>query len=182
MIRARVVTTEHRERRERLDRAVRRNRGRLLLSAYLRRLGDRLGRPVSPSELVDLAETDAAASARENALEALETLPPGGDWTCLAIDTAERAIAREFLDRAGHLLNEHRSLWLMVSDSEYCGAVIVRVHELVERAFELTGEDEDVVRAGDREGSHGFHFYADTVSGHAPLRWTLIAWSRGDHG
>jgi hypothetical protein len=103
------------------------------VTAYLRRLEDRLGHPVSPSELVDLAKTDAAKSAHENALEELQTLRPGCDGNCLAIDTAERTIAREFLERAGQLLTGHRSLWLMVSDSEYCGAVVVRVRELVER-------------------------------------------------
>jgi hypothetical protein len=172
-----AVGDERLARRRRLDSALRANRGRRLLPDYVAWVGARLGRPIGDDELLDLDATDAVRAQLERRVRALEAGEVFYDCDFVTMQTGSRDVIRKELEVAADMLGRDRMLWLLTDVSDPVPAVGARVDEIVANVFRLLDEKREIVSAGDLAGEHGLELFADTESGHAPLRWLFYAWA-----
>lgn len=164
-------------RRDRLELALRRNRGRQQQSAYLEDMESRLGRRLTGLDLIDLRETDAVRAALERRIESMLDGTSGTEINAVGVDTDQRQIVERFVLAALALWRPEPEVFLLGPGSDVCGAVPTSASEVRRHGLSLVRDDEEAALIGDRSGGVGLKIYADTVAGHAPRRWSVLGWS-----
>jgi hypothetical protein len=137
-----------------MERALRRNRGKLLLPAYLRSASAWLDRPVESIVLVPLEETDALRAA-------MHELP---HEVMRFESTDARQRAQRFLARL-RWVNASSPMVLMEPGSEVCGGILTSFSEVIDRAFNIVQLDGEDLRAYGHDRSRGLWVIWDTEVG-----------------
>jgi hypothetical protein len=161
---------------DRLELALRRNRGRRLQADYLEDMQSRLGRHATGRELLDLPETDRIREALQERLEAMLQGITKSDTQAIGVDTDQPPIAEQCILDVLSLWRPAPEVFLLAPGSDVCGAVPTSASEVRRRRLELARDDEEAVLVGDRTGGSGLKLYVDTVAGHAPRRWSVLGW------
>lgn len=132
----------------RLELAVRRNHGRRMCAEWRAGLAAILGRSASTIKTTSLETVDAALASME---VRLANPPSESDIAFVASDVRE--VAHRLTSLTGDVSN--REMYLLHRDSEYCGAVITTLREILDRAAELIPVEGDDVVAQSPDGLVG---------------------------
>ncbi|MDY7078146.1 MAG: hypothetical protein SXV54_14620 [Chloroflexota bacterium] len=143
------------DRSQELEIRLRQNHGRRLLPEFLDDLSKSLKRPKEDILLLDVEKTFEL-------LESYKALPPIGSgddefvfekvWAVDQVEQAKRFISN-LKDRM-----PHRQMFLFRRLSEYCGAVIIDLDDLLQNAFQLIGLDQEHIVARSDDGTFSIIF------------------------
>jgi len=162
------------DRGERLKFLARKARGLRERAEVAARLEDVVPRSFKEDDFLDLAASDAASrqfSEDVRALEAGDLRPKflaqrrSGTWPEI------EEVVQQFASQIGDC-----PLWWFHEDSDYTGAVAVRLKDMltsVPAAVDPEGAD---LRLFASDGHAGLRLSADDCNGHAPIEWDVVAW------
>lgn len=150
---------------ERTEFAIRRNKGRAILSQFLEKLEDVLGRPVTAAELMSLEKTDEVLFLLRDALSTVEQ-DHGKHVGSYKTTTVEelRYVATEW-----GRCTPPREVCVFRTDSEFCGALRVSSAEVLNKIDSLLTLDSEDVLACSEDGSYGI-----------TCQWSSPKWNRTD--
>lgn len=160
---------------KRLQVAARRNRGKHLLSAFLRELACTLGRRDDTFRILSLDETDLLWQKVESKVDACNNC---------RIPCYRQRWVRNQLDDLSSFLRQLRvilpdeALILFRSASQYCGAVETSMHEVLAHALQLVSLDQEDLIVVDPNASRGMMLSFDTdkyITGDVTV-YELIMW------
>jgi hypothetical protein len=131
---------------------LRQHHGRQLLPKLLNRLSQILDKPKQAVQLLDLEETDSFLEAFEFELDSRrKRLKPAFQRSWRSNESEE---LQKFLNKL-RKQGLNRRMILFTSLSEYCGAVEIMSHEVLEHALQLISLDQEEVLAMTYDSSYG---------------------------
>ena len=166
---------EEQGRKEGLQLAIRRNRGKQVLPVFLTNLSTTLKRPRECIALLDLETTDHVWETYRNRFhQCLDGRTACFQKQCPA--TKVQDVASVLAQLKNRLTN--LQIFLLRIDSEFCGAVECTINEILENAFELVSLDQEELRACDKEGRCGlfFEYYTERYSSGCVEEYRVILW------
>jgi hypothetical protein len=161
-------------RKQKLNLALRQNKGKQLLSGFLNDVTclSKLGKPIS---LIDLAQTDQLWATYRDRLAKCST----GSLPCFR----KSWLAAEIEDVRNTTLGLAKrvpdiQMFIFRAVSEYCGAIKTTSKEILENALQLVSLDQEDLMASDEFASCGllFEYYATRYPNQRAEEYSLLIW------